>query len=286
MPNSDILFDAHAHILTDDVAAYPPAPISGRLREGVLDAPMTAERLLDAMDQYGVARAALVQRAHVYGYDNSYIVDTAARYPDRFGPICVIDSVADGAETRAAEWLDRGALGIRLTEPARNADGKWLHGPNARRVWDAVAREGRTISIQLYTWNRAARLPEIAAIAGEYADTAVIVEHLSNFTETDAAPDHGVDAALEALAPLANVYLKPTTINLSRCAANGVEAGAVLRRLTRHFAPDRLLWGSDVGQSPQGYAEMTAMARTAVAGFDDADRIAILSETATRIFVG
>ena len=284
MHDPTILFDAHAHILTDDIAAYPPAPISGNLRAGVLDAPMTAARLLDEMNRHGVQRAALVQRAHVYGYDNSYVVDTAARHPDRFTAICVIDSNAHDADVRAAEWLDRGASGIRLTEPGKGADGTWLHGQMARRVWETVAQHGRSISIQLYTWNRAERLPEIPAIAAEFGSTPVIIEHLSNFIETNELPDHGVDAALDALAPLANVYLKLTTINLARCVAANVDARGVMRRIASRFPAGRLLWGSDVGQSQQSYAAMTAMARDAATGLVQADGDALLFGTAEHLF--
>jgi L-fuconolactonase len=279
------LFDTHAHIITDDVVGYPPSPISGRLREGVLDNPMTAERLLGEMDARGVTRAALVQRAHVYGYDNSYVINAAARYPDRFGAICVIDSIAPNAAARAAHWMDRGAVGIRLTEPAKGADGEWLMGSEARAVWAAVAKSNRTISIQLYTWNRAERMPEIGPVAADFAATPVIVEHLSNIAEQPDGPDFGVDAALDALADVDNILLKLTTINLARCRTNGVDATALLSRLAARFGHDRLIWGSDVAQSPQDYADMTAMARAAVEGLGEAAAAAILHDTAERFFV-
>jgi L-fuconolactonase len=279
------LFDTHAHIITDDVVGYPPSPISGRLREGVLDRPMTAERLLGEMDAKGVARAALVQRAHVYGYDNSYVIDAAARHPGRFGAICVIDSLAPDAAARAVDWMDRGAVGIRLTEPARGADGAWLIGGEARKVWDAVARRNGAISIQLYTWNRAERMPQIGPIASDFASTPVIVEHLSNIAEQPNGPDFGADAALDALAGVENIVLKLTTINLARCRANGVDAAALLSRLAGRFGHDRLIWGSDVAQSPQDYADMTAMVRAAVETFGEDRANAILHDTADRLFV-
>jgi L-fuconolactonase len=284
-PSPDLMFDAHAHIITDDAASYPPSPISGRLRPGVLDNPMTAERLIEAMDSHAVKRAALVQRAHVYGYDNSYVVDAAARYPDRFGAICVIDSVATGAAARAADWMDRGAVGIRLTEPMKDADSAWLNGGEALKVWEAVAERKGTISIQLYTWNRADRLPEIPRLAAAFETVPVIVEHLSNIAETANAPHFGVDPALDALAGLKNIVLKLTTINLARCRTNEIDAAAFLARLASSFTYDRLIWGSDVAQSPQSYEDMTGMVKEAIAGLDHEQRRAVLFKTAEKLFV-
>lgn len=278
------LFDAHAHIVADDAAAYPPSPISGRVREGALDDPMTVERLLVEMDTHGVDRAALVQRAHIYGYDNSYVVDAAARYPDRFRAICVIDSTGPGAAARAIDWLGRGAAGIRLTEPSRDAAGDWLHGPQAREVWDAIAAHGGSISVQLYGWNRTARLAEMPALLANYPHVPVIVEHLSNIVETPDAPDHGIDADLAALAAFANVALKLTTINLGRCRGNGVDARAVVARVAALFTPERLLWGSDVAQSLETYAEMTAMARSSVEALSGEAQDLVLHATAKRLF--
>jgi predicted TIM-barrel fold metal-dependent hydrolase len=277
------LFDTHAHIVTGDTAAYPPAPISGRVREGALDDPMTAERLLAVMDAEGVGRAALVQRAHIYGYDNRYVIDAARRWPERFAAIAVIDSTAADAAVQAARWLDAGAAGIRLTEPAKGADGDWLGGERARAVWEVVAHAGATLSVQLYTWNRADRLLEIPPLARQFAQVPVIVEHLSNLAESDAAPDFGVDAALDALAPLANVHLKLTTINLARASAGKIDTRPLVGRVASAF-PDRLMWGSDVAQSPQPYAAMVALARAAVAGLPAAAQAAVLGGTAAALF--
>jgi L-fuconolactonase len=282
--NSDVFFDTHAHIIAGDNPTYPPAPISGRLRPGVFDNPMTGERLIDEMDAKGVKRAALVQRAHVYGYDNSYVIDVSARHPDRFGAICVIDSVALGAGARAAEWMDKGAIGIRLTEPERGADGAWLNGTQARKVWEVVAKRNGTISIQIYMWNRANRMPEILTLASEFANVPVLVEHLSNITENAKGPNYGVDLDLDVLADLRNVYLKLTTINLARCKAGQIDAKALIARLISKFTHERILWGSDVAQSPQSYAEMTAMARDAVSELDETQRMDVLFKTADRLF--
>ena len=80
----DRLLDTHAHLIADDWETYRTRPFTP-------DLPMperppftvTAEALLALMDEYGVDHACLVQRGHVYGYDNSYILDSARKHPDR-----------------------------------------------------------------------------------------------------------------------------------------------------------------------------------------------------------
>jgi len=44
------------------------------------------------MDEHQVERACLVQRGHVYGYDNSYILDAAHLHPGRLHPVVILDT--------------------------------------------------------------------------------------------------------------------------------------------------------------------------------------------------
>ena len=67
-----MIFDSHAHVISEDFDRYPASPLSGKL-DRRLDDPMTAERLIREMDAARVRHAVLVQRAHVYGYDNRYV---------------------------------------------------------------------------------------------------------------------------------------------------------------------------------------------------------------------
>ncbi|MBP6112620.1 MAG: hypothetical protein KA482_09610 [Sphingobium sp.] len=57
-----MIFDSHAHLVSDDVVTYPPSPLTGKLTPGEYDDPMTAGKLLDAMDGAGVGSACAVQR--------------------------------------------------------------------------------------------------------------------------------------------------------------------------------------------------------------------------------
>lgn len=88
-----VLLDTHAHLISDDWDTYRARPFTPDLP--VPDRPsytVTAQALIELMDLHGVAQSCLVQRGHVYGYDNSYILDAADMYPDRFHAVVILDT--------------------------------------------------------------------------------------------------------------------------------------------------------------------------------------------------
>ena len=91
---ADRLLDTHAHLIADDWDTYRALPFTPDLP--VPERPpftVTAEALLALMDAHGVDHACLVQRGHVYGYDNSYILDSARKYPARLHPVVILDTL-------------------------------------------------------------------------------------------------------------------------------------------------------------------------------------------------
>jgi len=279
-----VIFDAHAHIVSDDAARYPPNPLSGTVRPGDLDDPVTIERLLDLLDTNGVERALVVQRAHIYGYDNSYVVDAAERHPDRVRALCAIDARDPNASRHIRHWVERGALGIRLTEPYRGADTSWFDGHDALAAWATAAELGISVRMHLYRWNRAACLSAIAAVLERFPKTSVIIDHVSNFAAEEGPPDYGIDAPLRALLRFSNVFLLFSTINLASLAKHDAPASAAIEHLVGVFGADRVMWGSDIGQSKGTYADMVALASSAVATLDADDRRQVIADTGNAVY--
>jgi len=280
------MIDTHAHLISDDLEKYRPQPLSGTLRAGDLDDPMTAERLLREMDRHKVERALLVQRAHVYGYDNSYVADMAARYPDRFRAVAVIDALGPDAGKTADHWIgERGVAGIRLTEPFKGAGTDWFASAETERVWASIAGHRAFLCLQLYRWNRIDCIAALPGLLKRYPDVRVMIDHMTSLVE-DGPPDFGFDAALMSLQQNPNVYLKFTTINFSRAMAKGIDTAELLAKAVECYGASRLMWGSDVAQSPQSYAEMTGMARSATRAFEEPIRRSLLSGTAGSFFGG
>ena len=76
------LVDAHLHVFSDDPARYP---YDGRW--GMIPTePTPVEELIACMDANGVDKAVMVQGA-AYLYDNRYMADCRARFPDRLAAV-------------------------------------------------------------------------------------------------------------------------------------------------------------------------------------------------------
>ena len=279
-----MMFDSHAHIVSDDFERYPPAPLSGAL-DRPLDDPMTAERLLRSMDSHGVERAVVVQRAHVYGYDNRYVCDAADRYPDRLTAVCCIDAEHADAAERARYWLvERAAAGLRLTEPRKDSGIGWFASPAARAVWSAAEELGASICLHMYRWNRLQTLEALPPLLTAFPRVVVIIDHVSNLLAEQGSPDFGVDAALAALGAFPGVIQKFTTINFGRLSSLGLPLAPVMRRVVAEFGAERVMWGSDVAQSAGAYADLVAMAEASTGELSAAQRQWVLSDTCASVY--
>ena len=288
-----MLIDSHAHVISDDFDKYPVGPIGGQLKPGVVDQPITAESLLRTMDLNGVERSVLVQRAHIYGYNNDYVVDCAAKYPDRFLSVCCVDARRpDAAEKLKHLVKHRGAMGVRLMAPvasghltATNDPGNvWFGGEAALEVWKVAGQVQIPLCIHFIPGNRLNGLGELSKIAQRMPDVDVVVDHISNIDPAAKAPHYGIDEALLSLAPLQNVYLKLATINLAKWRSYGTDGSDVLSVLLGHFGPDRILWGSDIGQTKLEYSDMLDLAIKALEPFNDGVKNAILGQTADKLY--
>jgi len=299
------LLDTHAHLIADDWERYPARPFTPDLP--VPDRPsftVTAEQLLALMDEHNVDHACLVQRGHVYGYDNSYILDSAQRYPDRFHPIVILDTqdptTADTYRRMVAEY---GVAGFRMaTSRPWLLDTAWMSSPTAMEVWRACADLGTPMTLIVFNNQLPYVLPLTRIIAREYPDLPIVLDHgampygMSQYevalieeaggTVTMPPPPHfGIDTTISIFEDVPNVHFKITEINMERLVKAGVSAADLVRRMVDGFGPDRLVWGSDVGQSMLwDYAEKVRMAIGAAAQLNEAEQRSFLHDNAARIY--
>src|SRR5437763_11375916 len=96
------MVDAHLHVFSDDPARYPYDGRWGMIPQE----PTPVEELIACMDANGVDKAVMVQGA-AYLYDNRYMADCRARFPDRLAAVALLDPRA-GCRGSAG-----GALGAR-----------------------------------------------------------------------------------------------------------------------------------------------------------------------------
>jgi len=292
----DPVFDAHAHLISPDKARYPQVPAEApgaavnlppqEFRQFGTARPIPqAEAMIGWMRSAGVAAMAAVQKRGTYGVDNRYILDSARRFPASFYPVVVLDAqdatVPATVETLAA----KGLAGVRLTG-ARGANGNfdWLASDEAQRLWAVAARTGIVIDIMTMPFGHPPdALPVYAALAERFPTVRMVIDHL-NWPGALGAPSFGLDAIARALGAHRNVFFKFTTINIDKLQDARISPSAFLANAVERFGKDRLLWGTDMGNTPGTYAELVARGRAAAASLSPAARRAVMHDTGRDLF--
>ncbi len=287
-----MIFDSHAHLVCPDQQAYPPKPLSGQLAPGEFDQPNSKERFLALMDANGVATACAVQRAHIYGYDNSYILDCAAEFPDRLRAVVVLNSAAPETPGLLTDLVkNRGAAGVRYVSPGfPRTSLDWLESAEADASFRAAAELGIPICIHVLHVQRDAVLPHVKRLAETFSDASFVIDHVGGahpavieqkWLAAEGLPIGGefTDGAL-ALADCPNVTMKLSSINLESSADPKAFTAAVVER----FGAGRVIWGSDIGQSRGDYGHMVALLHDAVADLPEDARTALLHGNAAALY--
>lgn len=299
------LLDTHAHLIADDWDTYRARPFTPDLPVPERpDFTVTAEALLDLMDQHGVDHACLVQRGHVYGYDNSYILDSARRYPDRLHPVVILDTQDPAtAATYRRMVREDGVVGFRMAQSRPwLLDTAWMSSPTAMEVWQACADLGTPMTLIVFDNQLSYVLPLIRLIALRFPDLPIVLDHgampfgMSQYelalreaageTVVMPPPPHfGIDSTIAIFEDVPNVLFKITEINFERLDKAGVRAAHLIRRMVDSFGPERLVWGSDMGQSMLWtYPEKVAMAQAATDFLTPEEAAGFLHDNAARIY--
>lgn len=292
MPNPRVkLFDAHAHFFTNDTARYPvdltgaretPEALAARLERD----PSTAARVLSLWDECGVTGGAAVQYNTVYKTDNRYTVDVADAHHDRVSAVLILR--AHDLETPATLReiaTSHNVSGLRLFGyPDAQGNYPWLDSEAALKTWDVAAELGLAMIIMYAPGVPShAALRRIIALAKRYPQTVIALDHcgwpgVENGVAGTIGPEH-----LE-LVDVHNIQFKFTQINFNRFAETGIDAAAFVKLLVDTYGADRVMWGSDYGNTQNSYAEMVDQAIAATAQLSDADRSKVLHDNGARLF--
>lgn len=299
------LFDTHAHLISDDWDAYPPRsmradmPVPPRT-----DYTVTADSLVGMMDVHGVEAACVVQRGHLYGFDNSYIIDSGRRFPDRLLPVVILDPQDPETPRAYARMVKQdGVRGFRMAQARPwHYDTAWMASPAAMEVWRACADLGTPMALIFFRNQLPYVLPLLKIIAAKFPELPIVIDHMGlpsgmsrpelkwaaemgDPVDMPPAPDFGVSETVKILAESPNVHFKLTEINLENLDEAGQDAAELVRRMADVFGAERLVWGSDVGQSVRwAFDQKCAMGRSAGALLSDAERALFYRDTAARIY--
>jgi predicted TIM-barrel fold metal-dependent hydrolase len=254
------------------------------------------------MDEGGVLHACAVQRAFVYGTDNSYVLDAAREHSERLTPVVVLraDDTSTPATLRALAARQR-LGGLRLASSHYDRlDTGWFNSPAAVETWRTAADLNLPVAIIFPPSQLTYLLPAIAVIAALFPALPIVIDHLGINHRANmlvareralnlpdpylGPPDFAISEPLKRLRSLPNVFFKLTSINFERLEEDGVGLDQFVRHFVGEFGADRLMWGSDIGQSEGAYTDLAAKARRATELLSAPEREQLLFGTAARLY--
>jgi predicted TIM-barrel fold metal-dependent hydrolase len=234
-----MIIDAQIHAWKE--SSEYPTPASAREHHG---REYTIEQSLKQMDAAGVDRAILVPvGSWLTGKTkNSYSLDAAEKYPDRFAVMGQFEFFdAPDREQRLARWREQaGMLGIR--KYVRAQERSFL---TDRKDWfwrglvenDIPFMSSAPLALHLYE-----------DVLKRYPDLRLILDHAGRepFTTKDEAAWRDIDVLL-GLAKYRNVSVKVSSLPaFSTKPYPFPSLHEPIRRIYDAFGPRRMLWGSDV----------------------------------------
>lgn len=285
------LFDTHAHFFTDDTARYPvdltgaresPEALAVRLARD----PSTAARVLSLWDECGVAGGAAVQYNTVYKTDNRYTIDVADAHSNRVSAVLILRADAPDTPVQLGALAERhNVSGLRLFGYP-DADGQypWLDSSAALETWDVAAAFGLRMVIMYAPGKPSqAALRRIVALAKRHPHTQIALDHCG-WPGVEGGVANAIGHEHLELVDIPNIHFKFTQINFNRFAETGIDPAAFVRQLIDTYGADRVMWGSDYGNTQNSYAEMVDQAIAATAHLDDGEREKILYTNGHRLF--
>ena len=275
------VIDVHCHVVSPDRVRYPLAPLGGKQSDWSSERPTTPEQLIAAMDEAGVAKAAVVQASTAYGHDSSYLAASIARFPERFTGVFSIDPLAPDALAQMDKWMGMGMTGMRVFTTGSTMPGQqtWLDDERAFPVWEKAGRERLPIAVQM----TAEGIPLLLKIVARFPETLFLLDHLARPVITD-GPPYAKAASLFDLAKHPSIYLKLTSRTVEHCQSGQATPATFMPKLVAAFGARRIMWGSNFPAHHGSLASILADTLHVLDVLGEADRAMILSGTAEAIY--
>jgi len=273
--------DIHPHIITDDVARFPRTPLFGVQSDWSKERPVTLEGLIAAMDEAGVDKAAIVQSSTCYGYDNSYLASSVARYPGRLTGVGSVDLTQPDAPERIRHWTKLGVTGLRLFTGGSTAafDPSSLDDPRSFPAWELCGDLNLSMCIQTDPTG----LAQVAGLAKRFPRVRIVLDHLGRPDVTD-GPPYKRASSLFGLAPFENIFLKLTPRIFGDAQRGQATADTFFPRLVGVFGSNRLVWGSNFPASEGKLKDNLGVAKRCLACLSEEDQGWIFAKTAQRLY--
>lgn len=275
------IIDAHCHYWEPD---RPDRPWD---RTGFDTGPAhSVEQLLADAMRAGVDKVVQVTPT-IMGYDNTYGIEGAQRYPDRVvGVFARFDPTGDALETRLARlYAQPEILGVRLTLNKQPWD-RWLLDGTLEPFWAAATAAGMPVAI-----TAAERAPELYDVASRYPDLVLLVDHLAlhhnhwdQTARTHADPFANWSSVLR-LSELPNIRIKASCFpEMSREDYPFADIHPYFKDLLDHFGAGKLIWGSNYPASRHrcSYEQSVNYVRDGLPFLSESDKADIFGQTLLR----
>lgn len=272
--------DAHVHVWTPDISHYPLA--EGYKKEDMKPPSFTPEELFKHSRPAGVDRINLIQMSY-YGFENRYMEDMIALYPDVFVGTAVIDPLADRPDVRMNELAKKKVRAFRILPAlSKLPPARWLEPAGYSTMFDAGARNNQAMSCLI----NPDALPEVDRMCRKFPETPVIIDHLSRIGVDGTIVDKDVDA-LCALSQHKRVMVKVGAFYaLGKKKPPYRDLGPLIQRVVKAFGANRCMWESDCPFQvvDHKYQDSIDLIRTRLDFLTNEDKDWLLRRTAEEFF--
>jgi predicted TIM-barrel fold metal-dependent hydrolase len=280
------LYDSHLHFFTNDIARYPIDPRNSRegeaaMRARIMKDPGTPEKIFAWWAKAGVKAGTGVQYSGAYKTDNSYILDLADQFPDKIRAEIIIDARDPKSPERLHQLATtRRVTAMRLTGFVDGTENiPWLNSAPALDVWAVADRLGLPVGVTfLPPKGTQGAISAVRALAERFSRCPILLEHFGRLVNGDISHAH------LALRHHRNIYFKWTTNVIDELKAEGRSPSVFLRLAADTFGIERLMWGSDCGNTLRPYADMAADAIASTDELTAAERRRVLHDNGFAMF--
>ena len=277
---SDVI-DIHPHVISPNTYNFPFKPLGGTQSSWSLKHPLTYDELITAMDDAGIAKAAVVQASTAYGHDNSYLAAAVARYPNRFTGVFSVDILASDAIEKIDYWRGKGLTALRLFTAGTTMEGQasWLNDPKSQNAWDYCSKTGILVCVQM----RPKGISLLHDILKKFPNSIVIIDHFARSVLDDGVP-YKKASELWGLAKFSGVHLKLTHRTLEAASIGNSNHEDFFRHVLTFFPANRIAWGSNFPAAGRPLSTLLTEARAAISHLDQSDQNLILGGVAKSLF--
>lgn len=271
--------DAHVHVWTPDVTAYPLA--KGFTPQDMVPASFVPEELFAHSKPQGVARIVLIQMSY-YGFDNKYMLDCMQKHPGVFSGVAIVDDAKPDVVETMKQLATQGVRGFRLySDKAKVAN--WLASPGIQAMW----QYGAEANLAMCLLADPDALPGIEKMCEKFPKTPVVIDHFARIGMKGAVDPQDLDA-LCSLAKFENTYVKTSAFYaLGGKKAPYTDLAEMIRKLRDTFSAKRLMWATDCPyqvQEGHNYADSIALVRDRLDFLTAEDKEWILKGTAAKVY--